>query len=45
MIKHLAELGAAWEKLATLEGHTHWSKDIEPYMVSGTPHWQILHII
>ncbi len=45
LIKDLAELGAAWEKLATLEGHKQWGKDIEPYVVSGTPHWQILHII
>ena len=44
-IKDLAELGAAWEKLATLEGHKQWGKDIEPYMVSGTPHWQLFHII
>ncbi len=45
LIKDLAELGAAWEKLATLEGHKQWGKDIEPYMVYGTPHLQIFNII
>ncbi len=45
LIKDLAELGASWEKLGTLEGHKEWGKEIEPYIVSGTPHWQIFHVI
>jgi hypothetical protein len=45
LIKVLAELGAAWEKLGTLEGHKEWGKGIEPYIVSGTPHWQIFRVI
>ena len=45
LIKDLAELGDSWEKLGTLEGHKEWGKEIEPYIVSGTPHWQIFRVI
>ena len=45
LIKDLAELNASWEKLGALEGHEAWGKEIEPYIVSGTPHWQILRVI
>ena len=44
-IEDLAELGAAWEKLGAIEAHKQWSKDIEPYIVSGTPHWQIFRVV
>ena len=45
LIKDLAELGAAWDKLATLDGHKQWGKEIEPYIVSATPHWQIFRVL
>ncbi len=41
-IEGLAELTAAWDKLGQIEAHTAWSKEIEPNVVSGTPHWQVL---
>ncbi len=44
-VEDLAELGAAWEKLGAIEAHQQWSKDIEPYIVSGTPHWQIFRVV
>ena len=44
-IKDLAELGESWEQLGKLEGHAEWGKEIEPYIVSGTPHWQIFRVI
>lgn len=44
-IEDLAELGKAWEKLGAIEAHKQWSKDIEPYVVSGTPHWQIFRVL
>ena len=44
-IEDLAELGRAWEKLGTIAAHKQWSKDIEPYIVSGTPHWQIFRVL
>lgn len=44
-LKDLAELNAAWDKLATIEAHKQWSKDLEPYIVSGTPRWEIFRIL
>lgn len=44
-IQDLAELNAAWDKLAHIEAHTHWSRDLEPYVVSGTPRWEIYRLI
>lgn len=44
-IRDLAELNAAWDKLATIEAHKQWSKDLEPYVVSGTPRWEVFRLI
>ena len=44
-IEDLADLGSAWKKLATIEAHKQWSKDIEPYIVSGTPTCQIFRVL
>jgi hypothetical protein len=44
-IDDLAALDAAWDKLGTIEAHKKWSKEIEPYIVSGTPHWQIFRVL
>jgi hypothetical protein len=44
-IEDLADLGAAWEKLGAIDAHRQWSKDIEPYIVSGTTHWQIFRVL
>jgi hypothetical protein len=44
-IEDLADLGAAWEKLGAIDAHRQWSKEIEPYIVSGTPHWQIFRVL
>lgn len=44
-IRDLAELDASWAKLATLDGHRQWSKDLEPHVVSATPRWEILRLI
>lgn len=45
LIEDLAELSASWAKLGTIEAHKQWSKDIEPYVVSGTPHWQVFRVV
>lgn len=45
VLKDLAELSAAWDKLATIDAHKRWSKEIEPYVVSGTPRWEVLRIL
>ena len=44
-IADLAELERAWAKLATLEAHKKWSKDLEPNVVSGTARWCIYRVI
>ncbi len=44
-IEDLKELNDSWAKLATIPEHKQWSKDIEPYIVSGTPHWQVYRVV
>jgi len=45
IVDDLAELNATWEKLASIPAHKQWSKDIEPYIVSGTNRWEIYRIV
>jgi hypothetical protein len=45
VIDDLAELNQTWDKLAKIEAHKQWSKDIEPYVVSGTNRWEIYRIL
>ena len=45
LVKDLSELNASWEKLASIPAHKEWSKEIEPYIVSGTPKWEIFRIV
>ena len=44
-VADLAELNDAFEKFGAIEAHKAWSKEIEPYVVSGTPHWQIFRLV
>ena len=44
-VESLAELEAAWSKLATIEAHKQWSKALEPNVVSGTARWSIFRVI
>ncbi len=45
LIEDLAELNQAWEKLAAIAAHKQWSKDLEPYVVSGTNRWEIYRVL
>lgn len=45
LVRDLAELDAAWNKLAKIEAHQRWSKEMEPYVVSGSPRWEIFRLI
>jgi hypothetical protein len=45
LVKDLAELSQAWDKLATIDAHKQWGKEIEPYVVSGTSRWEILRVL
>ncbi len=44
-IKDLTELDASWAKLAAIAAHKDWSKEIEQYIVSGTPRWEVLRVV
>ncbi len=44
-IEDLAELNASWAKLSSVEAHGAWSKDIEPYVVSGSTRWEIYRVV
>jgi len=45
LLRDLAELNAAWDKLATLDAHKQWSQDLEPFVVSGSPRWEVLRVL
>ena len=45
LVKDLAELNAAWDKLATIQAHQQWSKELEPHVVSGTNRWEIYRLL
>lgn len=44
-IEDLAELNASWAKLAEIEAHKRWGKEIESYLVSGTPRWEVYRLV
>lgn len=44
-LQDLGELNDAFEKLAQLDAHKDWSAELEPYVVSGTPKWEVFRII
>jgi len=44
-IDDLAELQRVWDKLAALDGHKQWGKELEAYVVSGTSRWEILRVL
>lgn len=44
-IENFAELDQAWAKLGKIDAHRQWSKDLEPYVVSGTPRWEIFRVV
>ena len=44
-LEDLAELNTSWNKLGSIADHKEWSKEIEPYIVSGTPRWEVLRVV
>jgi hypothetical protein len=44
-VEDLAALNRAWDKLATIGAHAHWSKELEPHIVSGTNRWTIYRVL
>ena len=45
LAQSLAELDASWNKLGAIPAHKEWSKQLEPFIVSGTPRWEIFRIV
>ena len=37
----MSELDKSWDKLAKLDEHKKWSKELEPHIVSGSHRWEI----
>ncbi len=40
-VKDLAELDAAFEELAKLDGHAEWGKKMDAVIVSGSTNWEV----
>jgi hypothetical protein len=45
LISDLAELDQAWDKLARIDAHKAWGRELEPYVVSGTSQWEIYRLL
>ncbi len=41
----LADLEKCWSALGKIEAHKKWSKDMEPYVVSGSARWEIYRVV
>jgi len=44
-LEDLAALNSSWAKLGTIDTHAAWSKEIEPYVVSGSTGWEVCRVI
>ncbi|HEY4775998.1 MAG TPA: hypothetical protein VIH40_14400 [Xanthobacteraceae bacterium] len=44
-VADLGELDRAWAALAKLDAHKKWGKDLEPYVVSGSSHWEVYRVL
>ncbi|KUM23494.1 hypothetical protein AU467_09055 [Mesorhizobium loti] len=44
-VESLAQLEALFAKIAKIDAHAKWGKELEPYIVSGTSLWQIFRIV
>ncbi|TIQ34551.1 MAG: hypothetical protein E5X48_18110 [Mesorhizobium sp.] len=44
-VESLARLEEFFAKIAKIEAHAKWGKELEPYVVSGTSVWQIFRIV
>ena len=45
LVQDLSELNASGNKLGSIPTHKEWSKQIEPYIVPGTPRWEVFRIV
>jgi hypothetical protein len=44
-VADLSELHTAWSKLATIDAHKAWGKELEPHVMSGSSRWEVYRIV
>lgn len=44
-ISDLGELQATWDKMAKLDAHKKFAKDLEPHVVSGSNRWEVYRVL
>jgi hypothetical protein len=44
-VESLAQLEAFFAKIAKIDAHAKWGKELEPYVVSGTSLWNVYRIV
>jgi hypothetical protein len=44
-VADLAALEQAWAALGKIGAHKDWSKDLEPYVVSGSSRWEVFRVL
>ena len=44
-VSDLADLEKCWAALGKIDAHKSWSKDMEPYVVSGSARWEIYRVV
>lgn len=44
-VKDLAELDGLFSKLGQMPEHAAWGEKLEPHIVSGSNHWEVLRVI
>lgn len=43
-IEDLAALNESWNRLASIDAHKQWGRDLEPHMVSGSTCWEVFRV-
>jgi hypothetical protein len=44
-VADLGDLEKSWAALGKIDAHQAWSKEMEPYVVSGSARWEILRVV
>jgi len=44
-VESLAQLDDFFTAIGKLDAHKQWSKELEPYVVSGSSRWEILRVV
>jgi hypothetical protein len=44
-VESLAQLESFFAAIGKIEAHQQWGRDLEPYVVSGSPRWTIYRVL